>query len=183
MDPDVLYVKLRKQIGFCYWQANAHVEAIIHFQKVTENLAQYLHPSLYFQVVGLLIRCNWQIQEFRKALYWAEIPLKNQEATSSTFEKLTNRKEYTDVLTDFNEPFHKDYEPIIGCVIAYLGFREPPTDPIETINTIRTTNRIWNRKLSVIELEYAYSKDCDDLLFPSKTSGSTARLPGIECMQ
>ncbi|WP_162340171.1 MULTISPECIES: hypothetical protein [Cyclobacterium] len=159
MDREVFDIKLHHQIGYCYWQGGIYRQAIVHFEKVTNKLAPHHHPSLYFQIVGLLIRCNRQIQEFRKALNWAETALKNQETTTSSFEKLNILKEYVDALNDSTEPFNKDYEPIIEYVIADLGFPETLTDPIETVNAIRTTHHIWSRKLSDVELSQAHLEE------------------------
>lgn len=164
MDPDVYAVKLHHQIGFCYWEAGAYPQAILRFKKVIENLAPHQHPSFYFQVIGLLIRCNRMLSEFGESFYWIEVAFNNLEATASSFEKLNILKEYVDVLTDANEPFNKDYEPIIEHIISDLGFPQKLIDPIETVIAMRETNHIWNRKLGELELSQAQIEDTNQII-------------------
>ncbi|SHM79463.1 Tetratricopeptide repeat-containing protein [Cyclobacterium lianum] len=164
MDPDVYAVKLHNQIGFCYCQAGRYPQAIAHFKKVIEHLAPSHHPSLYFHVIGLVIRSNRQMKEFGEAIYWAEIGLYNLDNAKSSFERLNILAGYVDVLKEAYEPFNQAYERIITHVIADLGFPETPTDPIETVNALRTTNHIWNRKLSDLEVSLAHSKDDEQII-------------------
>lgn len=164
MDPEVFDIKLHHQIGSLYWEAGVYPDAIAHLIKVMKGLAPHHHPSLYFQVIGLLIRCNRQMQEFGRAFYWAEIALNKLEATKSSFEKLNILAEYVDVLSDANEPFNKEYEPVIQDVIVDLGFPERVADSMETVNTMRATNHIWNRKLSEVELSLADLEDTNQIV-------------------
>ncbi|MDN3687423.1 hypothetical protein [Cyclobacterium jeungdonense] len=164
MDPDVFDIKLHHQIGFCYWQADAHPQAIVHYKKVIEKLKPHHYPFLYFNVISLLIRCNRLIAEFSESFYWCGIAFKYLEATTSSFDKLNILTEYVDVLADANESFNKEYEPIIKYVIADLGFPETLTDPLETVNAMRTTNHIWNRKLSDVELSQVHLEDTDQII-------------------
>jgi tetratricopeptide (TPR) repeat protein len=151
-DKKVFEVRLHNEIGFCYWEAGEFSLAILHFQKVIDKLKPQDYPSLYFLVIGLLIRCNRLISDFPESYHWIEIAFKNIFFAESPFDRLNILHEYVDVLIAVNKPFNYDYNKIIEEVIADLGFPEQFTDPVETIISMRNTNLTWNRKLSEITL-------------------------------
>ena len=152
IDSEVFDIRYNNQIGFLYWEAGEYSRAIVHFKKVLEILKPQDHSFLYFHILVLLIRSSRMICNYSESLYWVEVGFSIMNSASSSFEKLDILGEYADLLIDTNSDFGLSTE-IIAQIIDDLGFPEQLSDPIDTINSIRNTHRIWNRKLSEISMK------------------------------
>ncbi|UCS92155.1 tetratricopeptide repeat protein [Echinicola marina] len=157
-DSRVFKTRYNNEIGFIYWEAQQYESAIPFFRKAIENLNPEDAPFLYFHIIGLLIRCNRHINNYSASFTWVDRAINNLDAAESSFQRLNILGEYTDLLNETNEKF--DYDPkMILQIIEDLGFPKQIYNPKETIDSMRRTNKIWNRKLSEIELMGKTDKD------------------------
>ncbi len=151
-DAEVYEVKMNDHIGFFYFEAKKYSLAIEHFSKVLEIMKPEDYPFLYFHVLGLLIRCNRLIKNYDEAVLWFETGVSTIEKVDSSFEKLNLLQEYVDLLLDARKIFNQEYNWIIQSIIDDLGFPETLSEPVQTIQSMRERNRIWNRNLGKIKL-------------------------------
>lgn len=151
-DCTILNLRLNNEIAFFFWDAEEYPMAIQHYLKVVEVLKPEDYPSLYFFIIGQLIRCNRHILNFSESLKWADLAFSQINHTHSSFEKLNILKEYVDLLEDSKEAFSIKYIPVITTVIEDLGFPEVLEDPKVTVNSMKDRNKFWNRKMSKITL-------------------------------
>lgn len=158
-DKDVLEIKLNNEIGFWYWDAEEYPFAIEHFEKAIDLLKPHDYPSLYFHIIGMLVRCNRLISNYGESMEWIKTAFRQIDHTHSYFEKLNVLNEYVDLLDDSKRLFDLDYIPIIKTVIDELGFPEKLGKPIETIQSMRNRNLYWNQKLMDVKLMNRGNKD------------------------
>lgn len=153
-DPEVLAIRLHNEIGFIYWDAGRWEDAIFHYEKVTAALKPGDHPFLYFHVACTMIQCHRHLENYPAALACAGQALEVIDQANSPFQSLTVLKEYVLTLEAAGQSFDTRHIPLLDHIHATLQF--PPlqaTDPIGKVKEMNELNRLWNRRLSSIQIE------------------------------
>lgn len=173
-DEDVLRIFQNNQIGYSYWLAGKHEQAIEHFKLVVENMHPEDNPSLYFLAINLLIRSNRMLPKIEEAFTWAIHALDNSNFASANY-NLTSLKEYAEIIRDMNKDFDDKYLAVIQSVIDFFGISVEVKDPIERVKLIHQMHSYWAKRLTVLDANFRES-DLDLMIREYEAYTSTCEI-------